>query len=787
VTTARTLQQRMTQGELDPKMLGRSDLDQYYGAAETMENVVALPQGGFKRRGGLEHIQKILRQITITSPTVSAPNGGTTGNLTDQNTATSFTTTTNISTTNPYVVAQYDLGSSQSLAVVYIYGLALSSGSSSEFFIQGSTDASAWTNVGGALSLTTTAKNYSRRVDNSYRYIRLARIGSTNLGTATVTLTGMDLFTSGALSATKHFKFEFSSDQSYQLLATDKNIAVYKDGVFQIDLYLADLTSARLADVSYAASADTLIIFHEDVQTYRVQRAGADDVWTVARVPFENIPYYAPTQTSTTGAALGWGTLKPNATTGTTHIDVSSGSLNSTHVNQYVEGNGGRARILSVQSSTKANIFIEIPFYNTDSIAAANWELITGYEATWSVTRGWPICGTFHEGRLWIGGSKSRPSTIWGSRVGIYYDFDIGTALDDEAIEASLETDQLNRITNMYSGRNLMVFTTGAEFVLPQSLNEPITPANISTSRQSSVGSTRGLGVFEIEGGVFYCQNGGQSVQEFIFNDTQNAYSNNIISLLSGHLVKNPVDFTLRRATSLDDGALLVQVLSNGEATIATIQRSQGIGAFTRQTTDGTFKSCGVDYNDIYFVVERTINGSTERYLERLNEDHLLDASTRFTTGLPTATFTNLYQVEAKECRVVADGAVLNNVTPSGGSVTIDRNAEDYCEIGLWFAPIFTDLPVELPGQSTLIGKRLNISEIVLRFHETVSCKINNKTVQFRQFGGDLLDVAPTPFSGIKRMQGWRGWTETGQVTITQDAPTPLTVLALSKRITFDG
>lgn len=793
MTTTRLIQQRFTQGELDPKMLGRTDIDQYYGAAETMENVVAMTQGGFKRRGGLEHIQKILRQLTITAPTVSAPNGGTTGNLTDQSTATSFTTTTNISTTNPYVVAQYDLTTSQSMAVVYIYDIALTAGTSLEFYVQGSNDASSWTDVGDALALSTTAKDYSRRVDNSYRYLRIVRIGSTDLGTAKVTLTGMDLFTSGNLSESRELTFEFSSDQSYLMLATDKNLAVYRDGELQIDLYVADLTSARLADISYTQSADTLIIFHEDVQTYRVQRAGADDAWTVDRLPFENIPYHAFTEVAQTGAAAGFGTLTPSATTGTIKLTAASGTFTSGHVNQYIEGNGGRARVLSLVSATVVNAFIEIPFYNTDAIAAASWELLTGYEETWSVSRGWPICGTFHEGRLWIGGSKARPTTAWGSRVGIYYDFDLGTALDDEGIEVSLDTDQLNRITNLYSGRNLMVFTTGAEFIFPQSLNEPITPSNVSTSRQSRIGSTRGLGVFEVEGGVFYYQNGGQSVQEFIFNDTQQAYGNNILSLLSGHLVKNPVDFTMRRATSLDDGTLLVLVRSNGEASIATVQRSQQIGAFTKQTTDGLFKSCGVDYNDIYFVVERTIDGVAERYLERLNENHYLDASTRFTAGLPTATFTGLYQLDGEECRVIADGSVMVRRTPSSGSVTIERNATEYCEIGLWFQPIFKDLPSAAAptnssnGFASIMGKKVSISEIVARFYETSNCKINDKTVNFREFGADTLDAPPPFFTGLKRLFGWRGYTDTGQVTITQDEPGGLSILALSKRITFEG
>lgn len=781
---ARTKQTRFTQGELDPKELGRSDLDQYYSAGETLENVITMTQGGIKRRGGLQHIDEMLRVLTfVSAPTITTPNGGTGSNANDRVFSTVCLTTTNISTTNPYVVIQYDLGSAQTIGVVHLQGLALTvAGTSSQFFIQCSNDASSWTSIGSALTLTTTEKHYSRRVEASYRYVRLARIGSTDLSTARVTLRDMNVYTQAANSALRIINFEFNSDQSYILAVTDRNIAVYRDGVFQVDIPAPNITSSMLADINWAQSADTLIIFHEDMKPQLVQRQGADDYWSISDLAFEEVPYHAFTEVTTTGATLGWGVAKPNATSGTTHIDITSGTLDSTYVNQYIEGNGGLARILSIQSATKADIFIEIPFYNTDNITNTNYNVLTGYEAAWSVSRGWPICGTFHSGRLWIGGAKSRPTTLWGSRVGIFYDFALGSQLDDDGIEATLDTDQLNRITNVYSGRNLMVFTTGAEFIIPTSLNEPITPGNISTLRQTRVGSQRGLRVTDIEGGVFYVQNGGQSVQEFIFVDTQQAYGNNLVSLISGHLVQDPVDFCVRRATSLDDGALLAIVRNDGGATIATIQRSQNIAAFTNQTTDGDFVACGADYNDLYFGVER----NSKIYLERLNDDHYLDASVRYTTGLPTDTFTGLAHLNGEDCRVMADGSVLPNVVPSGGSATISRDAEESCEIGLWFQPIIKDLPVELLEQKTVLGRLLNISEVVLNLYNTSSIKVNGKTISFRGFGpasSSPLDSPPPFFTGIKRLVGFRGWDYTGQVTITQDEPGGLAILAMVKNV----
>lgn len=783
---ARTIQRKWTQGELDPKLLGRSDIEQYYGAAETMQNIITLTQGGFKRRGGLEHIDELLKQLTfVSAPTISAPNGGTTSNANDRNSATSFTTTTNISTANPYVVVKYDLGSAQTIGVVYIFGLALTvAGTSSEFFVQVSTDDVTYTSVGSALSLTTTAKNYSRRVEGSYRYVRLARIGSTDLTTSRVTLTDFNVYTHATNSNVRIIDFQFNTEQSYILAITDKNIGVYLDGELQVDVYAAELTSARLSEINWAQSADTLIVFHEDFNPLKVQRQGADDYWTVSNVTFDSIPYFAFTEVEQTGSAAGLGTLTPSATSGTVTLTLGSGSWPAGAPNQYVEGNGGLARILSAVSATVVNAYVEIPFYDTSAIANTAWNYLSGYEEAWSSTRGWPISGTFHTGRLWIGGSKQRPTTAWASRVGIFFDFSLGTSLDDEGLEITLDTDQLNRIVNVYSGRNLMFFTSGAEFVVPTQLNEPITPTNVSVLRQSRIGSQSGLRVQEVEGGVFYVQNGGQSVQEFVFTDTQQAFTNNYISLLSTHLIQNPTDFCLRRATSVDDGALLALIQSDGDATIATIQRAQGIAAFTNHTTDGSFIACGADYNDLYFAVTR----NSLNYLERINDDHLFDASVRTTTGLPTDTFTGLSHLNGETCKVIADGSILADVVPSGGSATIERDAEDYCEIGLNFIPIFKDLPTEFLEQKTVIGRLMNIAEVVLRLYNTTSITVNGKNISFLGFGlagsGSPLDIPPPMFTGIKRMLGFRGWDETAQVTISQSVPGTLTVLELSKRVT---
>tara|TARA_B100001248_G_scaffold239629_1_gene205038 strand:+ start:15334 stop:17409 length:2076 start_codon:yes stop_codon:yes gene_type:complete len=684
-----TLQQRFTQGEIDPLMVGRSDIDQYYGAVSTAKNVITIPQGGFRRFPGLEYIDRVLGgSLTKIASTSTTPDTG------------------SIGTTDMYVSHQEDAGGSVSMGVLYLAGASISTGTSSEFYLQVSSDNVSWITVGAALTLTQTAKDYTRRVHGNYRYARLVRIGTTDLGSATVTITSLEVATESGLSKTRTFSYSFNIDQTYKMVVSDKNIAIYQGTVYLIDIYVSNLIESRLKKIDYEFDADTLIIFHEDIPTIRLQRNGANDIWTLSTVAYTNIPQF-------------------------------------------------------------------------------NFGL--GNEPVWSATRGYPRHGRFYQGRLWIDGGKSRPSIVYGSKVNDFFNFDFGTSLADEAIGPLSQS--FDDVTAIYPGRNLMIFTVSAEYIVPQTFGDAITPESAVLTRQSSIGSEPCFRPQEVEGAVMYIQRQGASVQEFIFDDTQQAFNNNYVSLLSSHLIKDPIDFSLRKATSTEEGAYLLLVREDGGLTVANILRSQGITSFVNRETQGDFMSCAVDENDMFFVIKRTINGSEVQYVERFNEEHLFDASTRLTSGLPISTLDDLSYLENTELSVMIDGAVQPNTTVSNGSIALARQAYTSVEVGLNFIPKVTDLPVELllENGASLQGRKVNLSEVSLRLSETTTIEVNDKTVIFQKFGlagiDSPLDAEPTRFTGVRRIKGFLGWTEDGQVTITQTIPGYMTVLSIKKML----
>ncbi len=95
----RKIQTNFTSGELDPLVAGRHDVKHYYNGAEKLRNVLVLPQGGAKLRPGLEYVDELLDVLTrFTGQTITCPQGGTTANANDNDTATEVQTTGAIGT-----------------------------------------------------------------------------------------------------------------------------------------------------------------------------------------------------------------------------------------------------------------------------------------------------------------------------------------------------------------------------------------------------------------------------------------------------------------------------------------------------------------------------------------------------------------------------------------------------------------------------------------------------------------------------------------------------------------
>jgi len=595
--------------------------------------------------------------------------------------------------------------------------------------------------------------------------------------------------TESAGNGTRLVEFEFSTSDSYMLCFTHNRMYVFKNknqitningsGNPYLDTSSLGLTGARLANIVWTQSADTLIVVHPDINPIKIVRGGTDATWTGSAITFDSIPKYAFTASFSNPA----GTLTPSAVSGKITLTASSSVFVSGSVGQYVNASPqGRAKIVKYNSGTSVDAITEFPFFNTSAIANGSWEYESGYEAVWSSGKGWPRSVTFHEGRLYFGGSKSRPSTIWGSKVGLFFDFDPTEGLDDDAVEATLDTNTFNAIVDIISGRDLQVFTTGGEFYVPQNGLDPITPTNFFVKTASRNGIKEGIRVQQLESGTLFVQRQGKALNEFAYTDTQLTYVTQKISLLAGHLLRTPSRMALRRSVATDENDLLLITNSDdGTMAVFSLLRAQNVIAPSEFTTvDGSFVDVGVDISTIYTIAKRNVNGTFQYYVEAFDNDLLTDSSK---TGGAAASV-SMSHVATETVNVILDGSVqANQAVPGGGTVTFPRSSATKYEVGLPITVRAVTMPVDLKLQTgTRIGFKKRIVEVNALVANTQHLKINTIQVPFRAFG-DILDEAVDEYTGTKTLHGILGYTTEGKITVEQDVPLKMTLLGLEYKV----
>jgi hypothetical protein len=596
---------------------------------------------------------------------------------------------------------------------------------------------------------------------------------------------------SGAESAANGVRlvaFEFSTSDSYMLCFTHNRMHIFKNGALITNIngsgnnfLVTTVTSARLADLTWTQSADTLILCHQDMPPVRIVRGANDASWTASNLVFGSIPKFAFTLTTTNPAA----TLTPSAVTGKVTLTASASVFTSGSVGQYINAvPQGRAKIVQFVSGTVVNAVTEFPFFNTNAIAINDWELEAGYEPVWSSTRGYPRSVTFHQGRLYLGGSRARPSTIWGSRVGQFFDFEPTEGFDDDAVEATLDTNTFNAIVDIISGRDLQVFTTGGEFFVQQQGIDPITPSSFAVSSAGRNGSRAGIRVQLLDAGTLFVQRQGKALAEVSFSDAQLTYVTTKISLLSGHLLKEPKRMALRKAVDTDENDLLLIVNGQGGTIAAySLLRDENVIAPSEFiTNNGEFLDIGVDLTDIYTVTKRVIDGVAEYYVERFEGDLLTDSA--ITGGAITSLSAS--HLEGKTVNLLLDGLVqANKVVASDGSVELPRPSTDSYEVGLPIEVEAVTMPIDIKLQSgTRVGFRKRIVEVNALVLKTQHMKINGISVPFRQFDLDNILDNPVPeFTGTKVVHGILGYSNEAKITITQDFPLKFTLLGMEYKI----
>ena len=389
-------------------------------------------------------------------------------------------------------------------------------------------------------------------------------------------------------------------------------------------------------------------------------------------------------------------------------------------------------------------------------------------EQAWSAKRGYPAAVEFHENRLCFGGTIAEPDNIWMSQLGEFFNFDVGDAADTDAISMVAATGDVNEIRYLVSNRDLQVFTASNELYIPTYLNQAITPTNAQIRKQTPYGVEH-VEPMSIDGATIFVQNNGRIIREYIYTDTEEAYTATSVSTIASHLIDAPKYLAVVHSGFGLPDSYAALTLNNGDLALFSSNRAEKRASWTRVVANGTFGSvCSIEdrlFANVYDasgnlkLCEFDTEVGLDFWLYGAVSTNLVDVSAVYSSG------DSVDVIAIKDSIQYSLGAFTVN-----GSNQVDLSAHSsssytHAYVGKKYTAKIITNPIDAAiGNGPATGSGRGITNIVLDLKNANSVKVNSRK--------------PTMASGFTGKKEFRslGYSRDPQVTIEQDDPLTMQV-----------
>lgn len=546
-----------------------------------------------------------------------------------------------------------------------------------------------------------------------------------------------------------------------------------------------------LPNLRTAQSADVLYIFSGTNPIHQITRNSPTSFSASTFPTNTNGPYLEANTTATT--------LTPAANTGSgVLLSASTGIFTANDVGRLVRlrrgaGNWGYAIIVSFVLSTSVTIDIIENFAGAG--ATTDWQL-----GLYSDFLGWPSTGAFHADRLWLGGPSSQPFRLNASNSGDYTNFSPsaanGTVTDQNSIQLLLQAGRAQTIQWLQSSsEGLVVGMSDAEVVVRSaSTVDPISPTSVEFLFNTYRGSV-GVDSVRVDRSLLFTQRDGRTIRELVYSEDLGSFQTLDLSIRAEHIFQSsPVS---RIDYQQAPASITWALKSDGTLAGLTFEKDQQVfGWHTHETREGdAIEDIAVlpaNEDTLWALVRREINGSTVRYVEKLDplfrsqtpqEDaFFLDSGLTLTSGSPTTSWSGLSHLEGETVSVLADGAAHPDVVVSGGAITTQVQASKI-QVGLPYSSEIIPLPYESSGFPSS-GRTRRTHQVHLYLLSSLGGEVGsiNFSTRFPILYRQTSDLMGSPvplFTGWKDVVIRDRASEQTRISILHDQPFPFILLAL--------
>ena len=469
----------------------------------------------------------------------------------------------------------------------------------------------------------------------------------------------------------------------------------------------------------------------------------------------------------------------------------------------YLHSGDGYVKITDVTSGTVAtcDIIKELPDSVTDSPGTFRWA-----HGAWSGQNGFPRSVTFFQDRLWWAGTAGDPQTLWASKTSEYENHEV-VDLDESALIFTINTDHVNVIEWIAAAKVLQIGTAGGEFVLSSAVqSEALTAANVLVERHSTYGSKTTVNPQAVGESILYAQRAGRKLREFVYDDTVSSYVSPDMTVLADHITLGGIT---RLAYQQEPNRVVWATLGDGQLLGFTFDREQQVTAWHRHTIAGTsakVESIAViphpdgDQDQLWMVVNRTIEGTETRHIEYLESDWVrtgslpsaffVDSGLSY-SGAAVATLSGLDHLEGETVAILADGATHASKTVTAGAIALDVSASTI-SVGLAYEATLQTMRLDAgAADGTSQGKTKRFTNVVLRLDQTGSGLYYGATATTADMdelhlrdGNDPMDSPVPLFDGDTEILPWpAGYEKAGRLTLKHTLPQPCTVIAIMPQV----
>lgn len=418
----------------------------------------------------------------------------------------------------------------------------------------------------------------------------------------------------------------------------------------------------------------------------------------------------------------------------------------------------------------------------------------------WSRSKGYPTAAGFFEDRLVFAGSTRYPQTFWSSKVGDYYNFGISTpVVDDDAVTATLNGGQMNGIKAMVAFGELILLTSGGEYKVSGGQGKALTPSNTLSQAQEYRGISDVLPV-TVGSRIVFAQQQGNIIRDLAYSYEADKYTGDDLNLLCSHLFDGHKVVAMTYQQTPD--SIIWFVRDDGLLLGLTYIKEQDIYAWHKHSIQNArfVNVCcipGGECDELYAVIER--NGQYENViLEKRNDNDVPEEQIYVDDGITVRgsdikEVTGLTWLEGETVAILADGNALPQQKVKGGKVTLsEKHGYSVVHVGLPIDAVIKTLPIEFQMQDgSSISRKKRIGNLSVLFKNTrggLYGLSEEKLDEIKWRDTEAYGQPTKLFTGKKKIVlPAAGWDETQQLIIKQDAPLPMTVLAIVPEIVPGG